>query len=62
MALIGQAEVCAALGCKKSKASMIINDLQKELRNMGYLTYRGKIPEKYFRERYMIDEKDGAGC
>lgn len=44
--------IMAALGIGKSNAYAIIKQLNAELEEKGYLTIRGKVPTKYFRERF----------
>lgn len=45
-------ELGIQLGVSKCKAYLIIRDLNKELQAKGFLTIRGKIPIKYFKERF----------
>lgn len=45
-------DVKARLGVKNSKAYEIIRKLNSELERKGFLTVRGKVPEKYFFERF----------
>ncbi|WPC42788.1 transcriptional regulator [Clostridium sp. JS66] len=40
------------LGVSKSKAYKIIQQLNKELKEKGYITIAGRIPIKYFKEKY----------
>ncbi len=52
-------EVEALLGVKTDKAYKIIRKLREELVKQGYAEYpAGKIPKKYFLERYFMDEKE----
>lgn len=47
------ADVKEMLGVGQTTAYKIINELRKELVNKGYAEYpAGKIPRKYFHERY----------
>lgn len=52
MKLLGVEEVKVILKVGNSKAYKYIRELNKELESKGYLTVRGKVPEKYFRERF----------
>lgn len=52
-------EVQALLGVKTDKAYRIIRELRAELVAKGYAEYpAGKVPKKYFLERYFMDEKE----
>lgn len=52
-------EVEALLGIKTDKAYRIIRQLRAELVAKGYAEYpAGKVPKKYFLERYFMDEKE----
>lgn len=52
MDLMDCVAVMNALGIGKSSAYAIIKQLNRELDEKGYLTIRGKVPAKYFRERF----------
>ena len=52
MDLMDYADVMKALGIRKTNAYAIIKQLNEELTKKGYLTIRGKVPRKYFRERF----------
>lgn len=45
-------EVSAALGISKSKSYQIIRSLNRELRDMGYITVSGKCPLQYFKQKF----------
>ena len=47
MALITYKEVMSLLKVKQAMAYKIIQDLNKELNEQGYLTIRGKVEESY---------------
>ncbi|WP_317049058.1 transcriptional regulator [Clostridium neonatale] len=40
------------MGIKQTKAYQIIRALNKELNDKGYITVAGKVPRKYFKEKY----------
>lgn len=40
------------LGISESKAYKIIQQLNKELKEKGYITIAGRVPVKYFKEKY----------
>lgn len=40
------------LGVSSSKAYKIIQQLNKELKEKGYITIAGRVPIKYFKEKY----------
>lgn len=40
------------LGISTSKAYKVIQQLNKELKEKGYITIAGKVPIKYFKEKY----------
>lgn len=40
------------LGISTSKAYKIIQQLNKELREKGYIAIAGRVPIKYFNEKY----------
>ena len=45
-------DVMAMLGVKESKAYKVMQGLNKELQARGYITISGKVPVKYFDEKY----------
>lgn len=52
-------EVQTLLGIKTDKAYKIIRRLREELVEKGYAEYpAGKVPKKYFLERYFMNEKE----
>ncbi len=55
MRLLGVEEVKTFLSVKDSKAYGIIRQLNKELEDKGFLVVRGKVPEKYLRERFYFE-------
>lgn len=44
-------DISSILSVSRASAYRIIRILNDELDKKGYLTFSGKIPEKYFRER-----------
>ena len=51
-------DVMALLGVSKSKAYKIIQDLNVELKKKGYIVVAGKVPKKFFREKFYCDAED----
>ena len=45
-------DISELLGVSKSKAYRIIRTMNAELGEEGYLVLAGKIPKKFFAERY----------
>lgn len=45
-------DVKEIIGVSESKAYKIIQALNKELKNKGYITVAGKVPAKFFKEKY----------
>ncbi|HDK7158277.1 TPA: transcriptional regulator [Clostridium botulinum] len=45
-------EIAEKLKVSKSKAYKIVASLNKELKEMGYITIAGRVPKKYFKEKY----------
>lgn len=45
-------DIKTMLGISKSKAYKIIQQLNKELKEKGYVTIAGRVPIKYFSEKY----------
>lgn len=56
-------DVAAELGISKSYAYKIVQRMNAELRNMGYLTIAGRVNRKYFMEKVCYDamkKKEGT--
>ncbi|QUA54095.1 helix-turn-helix domain-containing protein [Aristaeella lactis] len=51
-------DVAEYLGVSESKAYKIIQTLNKELKEKGFITIAGKISRVYFLERVYAGEKD----
>lgn len=49
-------EVMERLEMKEPTAYKLIQKLNKELKNKGYITVSGKVPRKYFNERCYLDD------
>ena len=47
-------EVMNVLGVCQSKAYRIIQNLNKELEEKGFITVRGKVSRRYFEERVAL--------
>ena len=52
-------EVAALCGISESKSYKIIAQLNKELAEKGFITFRGKVSQAYFNERMYSGRKDG---
>ena len=50
-------EVSEILGVSISKAYQVIHQMNRELTEKGYLTVAGKVPQRYFEERWYGSEK-----
>ena len=48
-------DVMEMLGISQSKAYQIMRQLNQELKAAGYITIAGKVPKKYFYEKYYCD-------
>lgn len=53
-------EVARALGISDGKAYEILRELNRQLKEQGYIVVAGRVPLRYFNERYYggIDEKE----
>ena len=49
-------EVAAELGVSKSYAYKVVQKLNKQLKDMGYLTIAGRINKKYFEKMVCYGE------
>lgn len=52
-------EIAETMGVSDGKAYAIIRDLNKELKEAGYLTVSGKVPVAFFKKKYFGFEKVG---
>ena len=51
-------EVAQELGVSKSYAYKIVQQLNKELKEKGYLTISGRVNRKYFQEKACYDSTE----
>lgn len=51
------AEVAEELGISVSYAYKVVQKLNDELKNMGYLTVSGRVSKKYFMEKVYCGEQ-----
>lgn len=58
MAFYRVEDIMALLGVSKSKAYKIMQQLNKELCKKGFITVAGKVPKKYFCEKFYCDISD----
>jgi hypothetical protein len=56
MKLLDVEGVKALIPVQNTKAYAIIRQLNEELREKGYMTIRGRVPEKYLIERFGLGE------
>ena len=49
---VNAADVAEQIGCGRSCAAKYIQKMNKELAQKGYLTAPGRVPRKYFFERF----------
>ena len=54
-------EVAQELGVSKSYAYKIVQKLNAELKNLGYLTISGRVNRKFFYEKLCYGEKERRG-
>lgn len=52
-------EIAEIMGVSDGKAYAIIRDLNKELKEAGYLTVSGKVPVAFFKKKYFGFEEVG---
>lgn len=52
-------EIAETMGVSDGKAYAIIRDLNKELKEAGYLTVSGKVPVAFFKKKYFGFEEVG---
>ena len=54
MKMLSVDDVQRELAVKKATAYKIISKLNQELTEKGYMTAQGRVPERYFRERFYL--------
>jgi hypothetical protein len=54
-------EIKENIGVSKSKAYNLVQELNAELKEKGYLTVPGRVSRKYFEERFYEASGQGAG-
>lgn len=52
------ADVQKLLGISSSKAYKIIRELNDELKEKGYIVVMGRVPKRYFREKFYCDVEE----
>ena len=45
-------EVAEVMGVSRTKAYQIVRAMNKELKEMGYITIAGKCPVQYFKQKF----------
>jgi len=53
-------EVAEELGVSKSYAYKIVQRLNEELKNLGYLTVSGRVSKQYFMEKVCYGKRETA--
>ena len=54
-------DVAEELGVSKSYAYKLVQRLNADLKNMGYLTVAGRVSRKYFMEKVCYGEREKKG-
>lgn len=60
--LLNVAQVQDLLSIPQSTAYKIIRDLNAELKDQGYIVLRGRVEEKYLKERFRLDDRKDIEC
>lgn len=60
MSLIGVNEVQEILGIAESSAYRVMQQLNRELKDKGYLVCRGRISKDYLLERYGLTGNEAS--
>ena len=47
-------DIMERLQCSESMAYKVLKELNAELKKKGYMTLRGRVPKKYFEERFNL--------
>ena len=58
MLLYGAKEVEELLGVSRTRAYIIIKEINKEMKLKGFLTLNGKVNKKYLVEKFGFSEED----
>lgn len=45
-------EVAETMGISRSKAYQLVRNMNKELKEMGYITVAGKCPIQFFKQKF----------
>lgn len=60
--LLNVTQVQELLSVPESTAYKIIRDLNAELKDQGYIVLRGRVEEKYLKERFRLDDRKDIEC
>ncbi|MBS6927193.1 MAG: hypothetical protein KH152_01585 [Finegoldia magna] len=60
--LLNVTQVQELLSVPESTAYKIIRDLNAELKEQGYIVLRGRVEEKYLKERFRLDDRKDIKC
>lgn len=60
--LLNVEQVQKLLSVPQSTAYKIIRDLNAELKEHGYIVLRGRVEEKYLKERFRLDDRKDIKC
>lgn len=60
--LLNVTQVQELLSVPESTAYKIIRDLNAELKDQGYIVLRGRVEEKYLKERFRLDDGKEIEC
>ncbi|MDU4730877.1 hypothetical protein [Finegoldia magna] len=60
--LLNVTQVQELLSVPESTAYKIIRDLNAELKEQGYIVLRGRVEEKYLKERFRLDDGKEIEC
>ncbi|UEB34031.1 DNA-binding protein [Finegoldia magna] len=60
--LLNVTQVRELLSVPQSTAYKIIRDLNAELKEQGYIVLRGRVEEKYLKERFRLDDRKDIEC
>ncbi|MBK5242431.1 transcriptional regulator [Clostridium sp.] len=55
MSYLTVTDVKTILGISASKAYVIIRQLNNELKSKGYIVIAGKVPKRFFKEKYYCE-------